>query len=139
MHELLIGFLIVAIVAIQIYVFSITLEMIKNFKNILPSQDNFKTVKVYLKESEIETISLVSIYKNFPVYANKDRDKFNINHDTIFEELKDTNYQINEYETVGESEEFEYVEKDGVQTKIKSKNLNLFISKGWKIINSENE
>jgi hypothetical protein len=64
MHELLIGFLIVAIVAIQIYVFSITLEKIKNFKNILPSQDNFKTVKVYIKESDIETISLIDIFKN---------------------------------------------------------------------------
>ena len=108
MHELLIGFLIVAIVAIQIYIFSLTLEKIKIFKNILPNQENFKTVKVYLKESEIESISLVNIYKNLPGFANKDRDK---NHDSNFEEVKEINHEYSKYETVDDSEECEYVEK----------------------------
>lgn len=78
MHELLIGFLIVAIVAIQIYVFSITLEKIKIFKNILPSQENFKTLKVYIKESDIETISLIDIFKNLEKYTNKKLESFEI-------------------------------------------------------------
>ena len=131
MHELLIGFLIVAIVAIQIYIFFITLEKIKIFKNILPNQENFKTVKVYLKESEIESISLVNIYKNLPGFANTDRDK---NHDSNFEQVKETNHEYSKYETVDDTEKCEYVEKDGIQTKIKSKNLDFFLSKGWKII-----
>jgi hypothetical protein len=134
MHELLIGFLIVAIVAIQIYIFSITLEKIKIFKNILPNKENFKTVKVYLKESEIESISLVNIYKNLPEYSNKDRNKNNKNNDSNFEEVEKINHEYSKYETVDDTEECEYVEKDGIQTKIKSKNLDLFLSKGWKII-----
>lgn len=70
MHDLIIGVLIIAIVAIQLYIFSITLKKIKIFKNVLPSQENFKIVKVFIKENEIETISLVDIFKNLPENTN---------------------------------------------------------------------
>ncbi len=136
MHELLIGLLIVTIVAIQIFVFKITLEKIKFFKNILPSQENFKTVKVFIKESEIESVSLVNIFKNLSEFSTKDHEKLKIFNDPNNEEIKEENHEYSKYETVDDSEEFEYVKKDGVQTKIKSKNLDFFISKGWKIINS---
>lgn len=69
MHDLIIGVLIIVIVAIQLYIFSITLEKIKIFKNILPSHENFKIVKVFIKESEIETIALVDIFKKLPEYS----------------------------------------------------------------------
>jgi len=74
MHELLIGILIIAIVAIQIYVFSITLEKIKIFKNILPSQENFKIVKVFIKESDIETVRLVDIFRDLKKYSDINQD-----------------------------------------------------------------
>lgn len=134
MHELLIGFLIVAIVAIQIYVFYITLEKIKIFKDILPSQENFKTVKVYIKESEIETISLIDIFKNLHNYCDKDRKKNDTNQNSIIEEAIEINDEYSKYESFSDSDEYEYVEKNGIQTKIKSKNLDFFISKGWKVI-----
>lgn len=69
MHNLIIWGLIVIIVVVQAYVFKMTLNKIKIYKNILPNQDNFTIVKVFLKESEIETISLVSIFKNLENYS----------------------------------------------------------------------
>lgn len=69
MHNLIIWFLIIVIVAVQAYVFKMTLDKIKIYKNILPDQENFKTVKVLIKESEIESISLISIFKNLNNYS----------------------------------------------------------------------
>jgi hypothetical protein len=104
MHELLIGFLIVALVAIQIYVFSITLEKIKNFKNILPSQENFKTVKVFIKESDIESISLNHIFKNLKDYRQGkqlvDIDNKTSNIDNNSEIEKKEPQLINQYSNV---------------------------------------
>jgi hypothetical protein len=82
MHNLIIWFLIIIIVAVQAYVFKITLDKIKIYKNILPDQDNFKTVKVLIKESEIETISLVSIFKNLKNYSqNREKKSTTIKYD----------------------------------------------------------
>lgn len=131
MHELIIGILIISIVAIQVYVFAITRKKIKIFKNILPSQENFKTVKVFIKETEIETVSLVNIFKNISEFSTRDQEKL-----IIFNDIKKESDVFIKYETVNDFEEFLYVEKDGIQTKIVSKNLDFFISKGFKIINS---
>jgi hypothetical protein len=92
MHELLIGLLIIVIVAIQTYVFSITLKKIKIFKNILPNQENFKTIKVYIKESDIETIELVDIFNEHSAKSNLG-DKINII-ENVKSDIK--NYQENE-------------------------------------------
>lgn len=133
MHEILIALLIIVIVAIQIYVFTISLEKINIFKNILPSHENFKTVKVYIKESEIDTISIINIYKNLPEFSKKDRKK---NKENEYIKIENKTESIKKYETVDDSDDYVFVEKDGVQSKIKTKNLDFFISKGWKIIDA---
>ena len=136
MHNLIIWALIITIVAVQAYVFKMTLDKIKIYKNILPDQENFKTVKVLIKESEIETIALVSILKNPSEYSTIDREKPIIFNDIDIEEIKEDSDEYIEDETINDFEDYLYVEKDSVKTKIISKNLDFFISRGYKIINS---
>ncbi|MGL2988267.1 BatD family protein [Flavobacterium sp. RSSA_27] len=61
-HDIIIGLLILVIVTIQIIVFRITLKKIVQYKAIIPSQNNFKTIKVFIPESKIDTIDLKEIY-----------------------------------------------------------------------------
>lgn len=110
MHEILIGFLIVAIVSIQTYVFYITLQKIKNYKNIIPKQDNFKTVKVYLKETEIDSISIVNIYKNLPKFSSKTRHKLNAVSSLNEEKIKTEKLEKIKYNEPDDINEIEYVE-----------------------------
>jgi len=90
MHNLIIWALIITIVAVQAYVFKMTLDKIKTYKNILPNQENFKTVKVLIKESEIETISLVSIFKNL--------NNYNLNREENSSEIKYDSEQVSKIE-----------------------------------------
>lgn len=110
MHEILIGFLIVAIVSIQTYVFYITFQKIKNYKNIIPKQDNFKTVKVYLKETEIDSISIVNIYKNLPKFSSTSRQKLNVVSSYNEKKIKTEKPENTEYNVTNDIKEIEYVE-----------------------------
>lgn len=136
MHNLIIWVLIITIVAVQAYVFKMTLNKIKIYKSILPNQENFKTVKVFIKETEIETVSLVNIFENPSEYSTIDQEKPIMFNDIDIEEIKEDSDEYVKYETVNDFEDFLYVEKDSVKTKIISKNLDFFISRGYKIINS---
>lgn len=140
-HELLIGILIVAIVAIQIYVFITTLDKIKFFKNILPNQGSFKTVKVFIKESEIETVSLVHIFKNIEKYKDieeeKPVDKEFINQNSHKPIVDSINPLITFEEEINFHEDFEddsslcFIEKAGVTKMVSWSELSHYEKLGW--------
>lgn len=141
MHELLIGILIVTIVAIQIYVFITTLDKIKFFKNILPNQGNFKTVKVFIKENEIETVSLVHIFKNIEKYKDieeeKTIEKEFINQNSHKQIVNSINPLISFEEEIDFHEDFEddsplyFIEKGGITKMVSWSELSHYEKLGW--------
>ena len=69
MHEILIVIVIIAIVALQIWVAFDTFKKINLFKMIIPSESNFETVKVFIPESQIKNIKVDHILSNLKSYS----------------------------------------------------------------------
>ncbi len=139
MHEFLIGVLIVAIVAIQTFVFIITLDKIKIFKKILPNQENFKTVKVFIKEEDIETVSLEDIFKNLGAYTKNqeivEAPEFDYKTSNHNEELTET-MLIEEDSNYFKKDLFSdpslcYIEKNGEKQRISIGVLSHYEGLGW--------
>ena len=70
MHDLLIGGLIALIVIIQILVALQTSRKISLFKSIVPKQNTFETVKVFIPENQIKIIKIESIFENIKNYTS---------------------------------------------------------------------
>lgn len=131
MHDLLIGILIIIIVAIQVYVFLITLNKIKIYKKIIPEADNFKTIKVFINEKDIESVKLVDLFKNLNMYSeNPEPNSIHtepeiIENDVFFGDNDDLN---NYYSSDSSSCE---VSKDGEIMRVSKDIVGHYKSLGW--------
>jgi hypothetical protein len=70
MHDILIGGLIAIIVIAQILIAILTSKKIKLYKNIVPEANDFETVKVFVPENQIKTVTVEHIFKNLLSYSN---------------------------------------------------------------------
>ena len=64
MHETLIVLVIVIIVCAQFFVGFTAWKKIDSYKQIIPEAQNFETVKVYIRESEVKDINIEHILNN---------------------------------------------------------------------------
>jgi cysteinyl-tRNA synthetase len=69
MHDYIIGALILIIVVAQILVALTTSKKIALFKTILPNANDFETVKVFIREDQIKTITTDDILNNLSSYS----------------------------------------------------------------------
>lgn len=69
MHDYIIGALILIIVVAQILVALTTSKKIALFKTILPNANDFETVKVFIREDQIKTITTDDILNNLNSYS----------------------------------------------------------------------
>jgi cysteinyl-tRNA synthetase len=69
MHDYIIGALILIIVVAQILVALTTSKKIALFKTILPNANEFETVKVFIPEDQIKTITTDDILNNLSSYS----------------------------------------------------------------------
>lgn len=74
----------VIIVGVQIAVFRATLKKIKRFKSIFPQVSDFRTVKVYIREDQLHTLTPELILKDLESYSSQPVEEFDF--DTIFEQ-----------------------------------------------------
>ncbi len=154
MHNIIIGLLIIAIVSLQILVFRVTKRKIELYKSIIPEQKSFKTVKVYIPESQIETVKLKDLYMNIDRYSLKNvlgEDSFDT---PIMKEPFENNtnhLRSNEFEilvpnivkpdrlkelrkNIAEGKKpFVSVKKDNDKRVIDSVDLENFLSRGWEV------
>lgn len=72
MHDYIIGVLIIIIVAIQFLVAITTSKKITLFKNVVPNINSFETVKVFIREEQIKTITAEEILANINHYKGQD-------------------------------------------------------------------
>ena len=70
MHDYIIGALILIIVVAQILVALTTSKKIALFKTILPNANEFETVKVFVPEDQIKTITTDDILNNLNRYSD---------------------------------------------------------------------
>ena len=70
MHDYIIGALILIIVVAQILVALTTSKKIALFKTILPNANDFETVKVFIPEDQIKTITTDDILNNLNSYSD---------------------------------------------------------------------
>lgn len=70
MHDYIIGALILIIVVAQILVALTTSKKIALFKTILPNANEFETVKVFIPEDQIKTITTDDILNNLNSYSD---------------------------------------------------------------------
>nr|WP_315182503.1 hypothetical protein [uncultured Flavobacterium sp.] len=70
MHDYIIGALILIIVVAQILVALTTSKKIALFKTILPNANEFETVKVFVPEDQIKTITTDDILNNLNSYSD---------------------------------------------------------------------
>jgi hypothetical protein len=70
MHDILIGGLIAIIVMAQILVAISTSKKISLFKTIVPEANSFETVKVFIPEDQIKTVTVEYILNNLSIYSN---------------------------------------------------------------------
>lgn len=69
MHDYIIGTLILIIVVAQFMVAFTTSNKITLFKTILPNANDFETVKVFIREDQIKTITTDDILNNLSNYS----------------------------------------------------------------------
>jgi hypothetical protein len=70
MHDILIGGLIAIIVIAQILVAITTSKKISLFKTIVPEANSFETVKAFIPEDQIKTVTVEYILKNLNKFNN---------------------------------------------------------------------
>ncbi|MBP4141971.1 hypothetical protein J3S90_09165 [Flavobacterium sp. P4023] len=70
MHDILIGGLIAIIVMAQILVAISTSKKISLFKTIVPEANSFESVKVFIPEDQIKTVTVEYILNNLSIYSN---------------------------------------------------------------------
>lgn len=92
MHDILIGGLIALIVIIQVLVALKTSSKISLFKSIIPKENSFQTVKVFVPENQIKSIKIDYIFENIKNYTSIPLNQSQYNNST---ESIEENYNIN--------------------------------------------
>lgn len=74
-HDIIIILLIAVILLFQLRVFSQAKSKISLFNNVMPEQNSYKTIKVFVREDEIEKITLNEIFDEIDLYKSDDFEK----------------------------------------------------------------
>lgn len=74
-HDIIIIILIAVILLFQLRVFSQAKSKISLFNNVIPEQQSFSTIKIYVREDEIEKVSLNEIFDEIEQYKSDDFDR----------------------------------------------------------------
>lgn len=72
MHDFFIILVITAVVALQVYVGFTAWKKIDLYKTIIPEGQNFKTVKVYIREDQVKNIDVNYVLNNLNKYGVPD-------------------------------------------------------------------
>ena len=155
MHDILIGGLIAIIVIAQILVALNTSRKIALFKAIIPKDNSFETIKVFIPENQIKTVKIDSIFENLEKYTEIPIDtQFSFsNHQQLDQDaknetvLEDTNKQshFDASEDFSDELEFDYDEDTEFATgpilitivkgnevkRIDQDDLAIFLENGW--------
>jgi len=137
MHEIVILLIIAIIVGVQIKVFLDTAKKINLFKAIIPSPENFETVKVFIPESQIKQINSSYVLSNLQEFQNPLDNKGIENKETIedHEDFIDDHYEETIPEkTIIETIDYEsliWISKGNEEKKIKLKLLKSHEMLGW--------
>ena len=103
MHDILIGGLIALIVIIQILVALKTSSKISLFKSIVPKENTFQTVKVFIPENQIKSIKVESIFENLKNYTSIPTNE--IQYDSVLDSVDNTYIENGEIEADNETNE----------------------------------
>ena len=135
MHEILIWGVIIIIVAAQLLVAYSAWNKIDLLKQIIPEASNFKTVKVYIRESQVKDIKINYILNNLDKFqAPKEEEVF------VAEIIDNTHPGFNDFYQEEEVEKEEevigyedliWVSKGNEEKKIKFKLLTSYQQAGW--------
>jgi hypothetical protein len=132
MHEILIYFVIIAIVAAQVAVAVSAYRKIDLYKEIIPEAQNFKTVKVYIRESQVKDIKIDYILSNL----NKFQEPEGVEEEVLEAEIIHSPETViendfrEEEEVIG-YEDLIWVAKGNEEKKIKYKLLTSYQQQGW--------
>lgn len=132
MHEILIYFVIIAIVAAQFVVAVSAYRKIDLYKAIIPEAQNFKTVKVYIRESEVKDIKVDYILNNLGKFQAQEVTEEILEAEIIHNEdtFSEDDLQEKEEEAIG-YEDLIWVAKGNEEKKIKYKLLTSYQQQGW--------
>lgn len=136
MHEILIWGVIIIIVAAQFLVAYSAWNKIDLLKQIIPEASNFKTVKVYIRESQVKDIKIDYILNNLDKFqAPKVEEEVFVaeiidNTDPGFNDVYQEDEVEKEEEVIG-YEDLIWVSKGNEEKKIKFKLLTSYQQAGW--------
>lgn len=153
MHDILIGGLIAIIVIAQIWVAITTSKKISLFKTIVPEANSFETVKVFIPEDQIKTVTVEHILNNIERFSNpillaepikkKTKKKVKIN-ELIDEDLNSDEGSIlneapdlNLFDMVDNGEVMVWVIKGNLEKKIHNKDLSNYKAIGWATLSDD--
>lgn len=158
MHDYIIGAMILIIVVAQILVALTTSKKIALFKTILPNANEFETVKVFIREDQIKTITVEEILNNINRFSSASPslqieipleivEEKEVNILNILEDINDDELSIDDqhdYELFGktiDSDEIEertiWMVKDFSERKIKKSQINQYLDMGWSILKDD--
>jgi len=166
MHDYIIGTLIAIIVITQLLVALTTSKKIRLFKTVVPNMNSFETVKVFIRENQIKTITTEEILNNLNRFSNgttssnleiqeEIEEENNRNNVTVIESIKPkkeidelfyedeldldaVDETINEALDVGPTkEETVWMKKGNLEEKIPKSQMYLYKDLGWTEIEDE--
>lgn len=158
MHDYIIGTLILIIVVAQFMVAFTTSKKITLFKTIVPEINSFKTVKVFIREDQIKTITVEEILNNINRFSSASPyveieipleivEEKEVNILNILEDINDDELSIDDehdYDLFGktiDSNEIEertiWMVKDFSERKIKKSQINQYLEMGWSILKDD--
>lgn len=126
MHEIIIWLTIIIIVIVQSKVALETSKKIDLFKTVIPDPENFETVKVYIRESQVKDIKVDYILNNLHKFQKPEVNQETIDTEIISEETLTLNdIEVPDYEALI------WIAKDMEEKKIKYKLLKHYEQSGW--------
>jgi hypothetical protein len=133
MHEILIAFVIIIIVAAQGMVGYTAWKKIDEYKQIIPEPQNFETVKVYVPESQIKKINIDYILNNLNKFQLPQKDKEQFVEAEIIVNTETTVAEVKFKEEAGEPgyDDLIWITKGNEEKKIKYRLLTSHLQDGW--------
>lgn len=133
MHEALIIFVVIIIVAAQVFIGFTAWKKIDAYKQIIPEAQNFETVKVYIRESQVKDINVDYILTNLNKFQLPREEKEQFVEAEIIEEKVEivTATDVKEEEPEPGYEDLIWVTRGNEEKKIKYKLLTSHQQNGW--------
>lgn len=131
MHEILIAVVIIAIVAAQVVVAVSAYKKIDLYKAIIPEAQNFKTVKVYIRESQVKDIKIDYILNNLNKFQGPEATDEVLEAEIIRAPDAVDNDDFDDSEVAIGYDDLIWVAKGNEEKKIKYKLLTSYQQQGW--------